>query len=60
MQNVSLLSEARCSMKCKHQQQCMMFAFTVSTLRKCAARVFGDAILERKGPSIPKQSATPI
>eukprot|EP00965_Chrysotila_dentata_P046843 1554769-Pleurochrysis_carterae.AAC.1 len=28
IQNASLLSEARCSMKCKHQQQCMMSAFT--------------------------------
>eukprot|EP00965_Chrysotila_dentata_P085659 2825949-Pleurochrysis_carterae.AAC.1 len=37
-----------------------MSAFTVSTLRKCAARVFGDAILEGKDPSIPKHSATLI
>eukprot|EP00965_Chrysotila_dentata_P033324 1109461-Pleurochrysis_carterae.AAC.1 len=34
----SLLGEEHCSADCPNQGQCMTAAFTVSTLRKCAAR----------------------
>eukprot|EP00965_Chrysotila_dentata_P016609 550870-Pleurochrysis_carterae.AAC.1 len=38
----------------------MLSAFTVCTLRKCAARVFGSSILEGKAPSSRKHEVTHI
>eukprot|EP00965_Chrysotila_dentata_P222215 6192822-Pleurochrysis_carterae.AAC.1 len=56
--NASLLGEARCSDRCAYHKQCMRSAFTVSTLRKCAARVFGEPVLDGMAPSIGKHTAT--
>eukprot|EP00965_Chrysotila_dentata_P023315 772514-Pleurochrysis_carterae.AAC.1 len=41
--NASLLSASRCDTKCEHHGQCMLSAFTLSTLCKCAAVIFGDS-----------------
>eukprot|EP00965_Chrysotila_dentata_P191825 6174778-Pleurochrysis_carterae.AAC.1 len=60
VQSASLLGEARCDNKCEHHRQCMLSAFTVSTLRKCAARVFGNSVLDGKGPSTAKHDVTHI
>eukprot|EP00965_Chrysotila_dentata_P022426 742686-Pleurochrysis_carterae.AAC.2 len=38
----------------------MLSAFTVSTLQKCAARGFGDPVLDGKAPSFGKHSATHV
>eukprot|EP00965_Chrysotila_dentata_P260978 6214102-Pleurochrysis_carterae.AAC.1 len=38
----------------------MSAAFTVSTLRKCAALVFGNSILDGEKPSHPKRAATHV
>eukprot|EP00965_Chrysotila_dentata_P108258 3575760-Pleurochrysis_carterae.AAC.1 len=57
VRSASLLGEQRCGEKCPHHKQCMSSAFTVYTLRNCAAKVFGDSILVKGEPSIQKMAA---
>eukprot|EP00965_Chrysotila_dentata_P091245 3013097-Pleurochrysis_carterae.AAC.1 len=60
IRNASLLGEARCSDDCTHQKQCMISAFTVTTLRKCATLVFGESVLDGKEPTTRKHDVTHI
>eukprot|EP00965_Chrysotila_dentata_P005936 194778-Pleurochrysis_carterae.AAC.1 len=60
IRKASLLRESRCSNNCARGGQCMLSAFTVTTLRICAAVVFGDSVLDGTNPPVMKQWASHI
>eukprot|EP00965_Chrysotila_dentata_P255109 6212105-Pleurochrysis_carterae.AAC.2 len=53
-----LLTEVKCSPNCDFGHTCMQNSFTITILRKCAARVFGECVLDGKSPSIGNHQAT--
>eukprot|EP00965_Chrysotila_dentata_P094570 3126729-Pleurochrysis_carterae.AAC.2 len=52
-----LLSQERCCTKCVFGHCCMQNAFTLTTLRKCAVRVFGESVMDGQPPTIPNHTA---